>query len=134
MTLRGRCLCGAVRYEADQLDGEIVHCHCTICRKAHASAFNSSAAVERSHFRWIAGEDKLGCYASSPDKNRWFCGVCGSQMIAEFPARSRVLLRVATLDDDPGMRPAAHIWTSEQAPWLADDATVAHHPESRPGH
>jgi hypothetical protein len=133
MSLHGSCLCGAVRYEADQLDGPIVHCHCATCRKAHASAFNSSAAVERRHFRWTAGEDKLSYYASSPGKNRLFCAVCGSQMIAEFPARSRVLLRVATLDDDPGVRPTVHIWTSEHAPWLIDDAAAARYPESQPG-
>ena len=73
MPLHGSCLCGTVRYEADQLDAPIVHCHCTMCRKAHAAAFNSSAAVDRAHFRWTAGEDKLSRYASSPDKNRWFC-------------------------------------------------------------
>ena len=134
MTMHGSCLCGAVRYEADQLDGPIVHCHCPTCRKAHASAFNSSAAVERRHFRWTAGEAKLSRYASSPDKIRWFCSVCGSQMIAEFPAQSRVLLRVATLDDDPGVRPTEHIWTSVHAPWLIDEAAVVRYPEWPPGH
>jgi hypothetical protein len=134
MPLRGSCLCGTVRYEADQLDAPIVHCHCTMCRKAHAAAFNSSAAVERQHFRWTAGEAKLARYASSPDKNRWFCSLCGSQLIAEFPAKSHVLLRVATLDDDPGVRPTVHIWTSEHAPWLIDDAAAAHYPKSRHDH
>ncbi len=132
MCLHGSCLCGAVRYEADQLDAPIVHCHCATCRKAHAAAFNSSAAVERLHFRWTAGEEKLRAYASSPGKNRWFCSVCGSQMIAEFPGRSRVLLRVATLDDDPGVRPTVHIWTSEHAPWLIDEAAVMRYPKGEP--
>jgi ADP-ribosyl-[dinitrogen reductase] hydrolase len=132
MPLRGSCLCGAVRYEADQLDAPIVHCHCATCRKAHAAAFNSSAGVERHHFRWTAGEDKLSRYVSSPGKNRWFCSICGSQMIAEFPNRSHVLVRVATLDHDPGVRPTVHIWTSEHAPWLIDDAGAAHYLESQP--
>jgi ADP-ribosyl-[dinitrogen reductase] hydrolase len=134
MPLLGSCLCGAVRYAAEQLDAPIVHCHCATCRKAHAAAFNSSAGVERHHFRWTAGEDKLSVYASSPGKNRWFCSLCGSQMIAEFPARSRVILRVATFGDDPGVRPTAHIWTSEDAPWLIDDAPAARYPEGQPGH
>jgi len=132
--LRGSCLCGGVKYEINGRLSGAMNCHCSMCRKAHASAFNSSAAVERRHFRWTAGEDKLSHYASSPAKNRWFCSVCGSQMIAEFPARSRVLLRVATLDDDPGVRPTVHIWTSEHAPWLIDDAAVTRYPERQPGH
>jgi len=131
MTLHGSCLCGSVRYEADQLDGPIVHCHCTMCRKAHAAAFNSSAAVQRQHFRWTAGEDTLSRYASSLDKNRWFCARCGTQMIAEFPAHAHVLLRVATLNDDPGTRPTVHIWPAEHAPLLADDTAVQHYPMGR---
>ena len=55
MALRGSCLCGAVRYEADQLDMPVVHCHCSTCRKAHASAFTTTAGVMRALFRWTAG-------------------------------------------------------------------------------
>ena len=30
----------------------------------------------------------------------------------------QVILRVATLDEDPGVRPKAHIWASHHVPWL----------------
>jgi ADP-ribosyl-[dinitrogen reductase] hydrolase len=124
MSLRGRCLCGAIAYEVTQPDGPIVHCHCTTCRKAHASAFASTARVMREHFRWLTGGDRLGRYPSSPGKWRWFCGSCGSHLMAERPAQPHVILRVGTLDDDPGTTPAMHIWTSHAVPWLdaADDA------------
>ena len=56
MSLKGSCLCGVVRYEVDQLDMPISHCHCTTCRKAHAAAFATTAGVMRQHFRWMAGE------------------------------------------------------------------------------
>jgi len=59
VSLNGSCLCGAVRYAVDQLDMPIAHCHCTTCRKAHASALTTTAGVLREHFRWTAGEDKL---------------------------------------------------------------------------
>ena len=42
-------------------------------------------------------------------------------------------VRVATLDEDPGARPAEHIWLSHAAPWLEDSAHMARHEEWYPG-
>jgi hypothetical protein len=118
MSLRGQCLCGAVAYEATQLDGAIMHCHCTTCRKSHASAFASTARGAREHFRWLRGEESLTAYESSPGKMRRFCSVCGSHLVADRSAQPHVILRVATLDDDPGSAPAMRIWTSHAVAWL----------------
>lgn len=119
MDLHGSCLCGAIGYAVTQLDGAIVHCHCRTCRKANASAFTSTARVARENFRWLRGENLLGRYESSPGKNRQFCSRCGSHIVAERATDPYVILRVATLDDDPGSRPAMHIWTSHDVAWLA---------------
>src|SRR5215470_6155622 len=134
MTLKGSCLCRAVQYEADGLDSPIRHCHCTVCRKSHAAAFNTSAGVARAKFRWISGEDKLTSYESSPGKFRRFCSVCGAHVVAEYPSRPVVIVRIATLDDDPGARPAEHIWVSHDVPWLTDGDQVHRHREWYPGH
>ena len=119
--MQGSCLCGTVRYEIDRLDAPITHCHCLTCQKAHAAAFASTAGVLRQHFRWLAGQQALGSYESSPGKLRHFCTRCGSQLVAERTAQPHVIVRVATLDDDPGVRPQQHIWCSHDRPWLASD-------------
>ncbi|MBJ7533714.1 GFA family protein [Rhodomicrobium vannielii ATCC 17100] len=117
MSIKGSCLCGSVRYEVEHLDAPIRVCHCRTCRKAHASAFNVSAKVAREHFHWIAGQDKLTCFESSPGKFRRFCSICGSQVVAEYPDKPYVTLRVATLDDDPGARPSQRMWMSHAVSW-----------------
>ncbi len=129
MSLKGSCLCGAVRYEVDRLDMPIVHCHCNTCRKAHASAFATTARVLREHFRWTTGESGLRAFESSPGKMRWFCSACGTHLIAKRPVQAHIILRVATLDDDPGVRPAMHIWTSHDAAWLTDTDNTPYYPE-----
>jgi ADP-ribosyl-[dinitrogen reductase] hydrolase len=116
--MHGSCLCGAIRYEIDGLSGPINHCSCRTCRKAHAAAFTSTAAVDRIHFRWLAGRDKLSSFESSPGKVRHFCSICGSPLVAEREAQSHFILRVATLDDDPGQKPELAIWRSHEVPWL----------------
>jgi len=130
MTLHGQCLCGSIVYEAVHLDGAIEHCHCTTCRKAHASAFASTARVMREHFRWLRGEPNLTAYQSSPGKRRWFCSACGSHLVAERLGQPHVILRVATLDDDPRWTPAMHIWTSHDVPWLDASDDVPRYAES----
>jgi ADP-ribosyl-[dinitrogen reductase] hydrolase len=116
----------------DRLDMPIVHCHCVTCRKAHAAAFASTAGVMREHFRWVAGEQNLSAFESSPGKLRHFCAACGTHLMAERPAQPHVILRVATLDDDPGVRPVMHIWTSYDAPWLAEGEGLPHYSEWPP--
>jgi ADP-ribosyl-[dinitrogen reductase] hydrolase len=133
MSLEGSCLCRSVRYEVDRLDMPIGHCHCSTCRKAHASAFTTTAGVLREHFRWTAGENKLRAYESSPGKLRHFCSECGTHLVADRPAQPHVILRVATLDDNPGATPTMHIWTSHAVQWLVDEGEVPRYLEWQPG-
>lgn len=132
--MKGSCLCKRIEYEIDQLDSEIEHCSCHTCRKAHAAAFNSAASVRRAHFKWLKGEELLSSYESSPGKLRHFCSSCGSHLIAEKPVQDYIVLRVATLDEDPGIKPAFQIWKSHEAPWLDYGAHIPAHPEWEPGH
>lgn len=133
MPFKGSCLCGSVRYQIDQLDGPIVHCHCETCRKAQASQYASTGRVFREHFHLTAGEDQLQEFESSPGKLRKFCRTCGSHVFAERPTDPYVILRVATLDDDPERAPAMHIWTSHDVGWLTDGDDVPRHAEWQPG-
>ncbi len=116
--LHGSCLCGRIRYVVEGELGPLVHCHCQTCRKAHAAAFNTAARVKRSGFRWVAGEEELRSYESTPGKKRYFCGNCGSHLVAAWSNEDDVIVRIGSLDDDPGGRPVLHIWTSMKAPWF----------------
>jgi len=129
--MKGSCLCGAVEYEIDSIDIPIGHCHCNTCRKAHAASACASAGVQRANFRWLKGQDKLSGFESSPGKIRHFCSVCGSHLVAERTNQSHVIVRVATLNEDPGVIPESHIWTSHDVPWLKYEGIPAY-PEWQP--
>ena len=133
--IRGSCLCGAVQWGVD--DGAFTHmshCHCSMCRKAHAAAFATYANAPREHFRWLAGEDRITRYESSPGFARAFCSQCGSVVPDGTP--ERVFVPAGCLDDDPGVRPTAHIFAAAKAPWheIADDLPrYETYPEGRGG-
>jgi len=130
--MKGSCLCGRVRYEVDQFAASIVHCHCEKCRKAHGSAFSTTGPVMRKHFRWTSGDELLRNYESSPGKKRHFCSQCGSHLMAEWADKPAVIIRMGCLDDDPGSRPAMHIWRSEAACWYDPAEQLPQHDRGRP--
>ena len=108
----------ALVYEINRLNGPILHCHCTSCRKAHAAAFASTAGVGREHFRWTKGEENLSFCESSPGKRRYICAVCSSYLVVSRDTQAQVILRVATLDKDSHAGSQAHNWASQNVPWL----------------
>ncbi len=130
--MKGSCLCGKVAYEVDEFSAPIVHCHCIKCRKAHGSAFSTTAPVLREHFRWIQGEELLSYFESTPGKRRHFCTNCGSHLMAEWVDKPGVIIRMGCLDDDPGSRPKAHIWRSEGACWYDPEEQLPQLDEGRP--
>jgi hypothetical protein len=121
--VRGSCLCGAVAYEIPRpVGGAIVLCHCTRCRRSRAAAHNANLFVELERFRWLRGADKVESF-KLPDAERFtqaFCRECGGKVPA---VRFRAVIPAGTLDDDPGIRPALHIFVASKAPWfeIADD-------------
>ncbi|PKM18404.1 MAG: hypothetical protein CVV11_13885 [Gammaproteobacteria bacterium HGW-Gammaproteobacteria-15] len=116
--ISGNCLCGNVRYEITGKMGDIVHCHCQTCRKAHAAAFSSVAAVNDTDFR-LLGSEWLKYYQSSPGKRRYFCTNCGSQIYAKRDNTAHIILRLGCLNDTAATHELKHIWVSQKAGWYS---------------
>jgi hypothetical protein len=99
---------------------EMHHCHCSRCRKAHGAAFATFARTAAAGVRVREGEETLRHYRSSAPVRRSFCGTCGSSLFFRFdPLPEAIWVAVGTLDDDPGLRPQAHIFAASRAPWCA---------------
>jgi hypothetical protein len=124
VALHGSCLCRGVRYEIDGALALPGHCHCSICRKTHGAAFATYASAKRSEFRLLAGEDLLSRYESTPGSFRCFCSRCGSRVCGMFAGEpDTIAIALGTLDEDPQIRPVAHVFVGSKAPWyeITDD-------------
>ncbi len=126
--ITGSCLCGNVTYTISGTVGDIVHCHCTTCRKAHGSAFSSVAAVADAHFN-LSDTEQLKSFESSKGKKRYFCANCGTQVYAKRENTEHLILRLGSLDDDPESSEKQHIWVSQKAPWYSIDNNLPEHQE-----
>lgn len=127
----GGCLCGGVRFAYSGRATPIQICHAKRCQRASGSAFQPEMAVAAEGFRWLRGADLVQVYEAPilhepPPLRRAFCRTCGSPVPVVREGQPWVALLAGSLDEDPGTRPAQHIFLSEAADWLAlpDDGVV----------
>jgi hypothetical protein len=113
--VRGSCLCGEVAWRAEGPLDPMTHCHCSMCRKLHGTGFFTAAVAPAAGFQVVRGESGIARFESSPGSFRTFCARCGSMQWST--AGERVYLPAGCLDDDPGVRPIAHIFVASKAPW-----------------
>jgi hypothetical protein len=119
-----------------QIDGDaklMANCHCSMCRKHHGAPFVTFVGVNTADFRWVKGEDLVQRYQSSPGHTRAFCRVCGSSLPDPDPGSTDFYLPAGTLDDDPGVRLAAHIFVGSKAPWVEITDELPQFDEYPPG-
>ena len=131
--IHGSCLCGAVRFEIDKVLS-LTHCHCVNCRKLTGAAFASYAHVAADKFRFTSGEDMLVQYEFSPGSFRNRCKVCGCLAPGKASYLKTVSVPAGLLDDDPGVRPLLHVFTSSRAPWWTIADELPQHEKWVPGY
>jgi hypothetical protein len=113
--LTGSCLCGDVAWQSAAPARWMGHCHCSLCRKAHGTAFGTYLGIPEDALRWTRGEASVARFDSSPLLTRTFCARCGTKLPVRF--QGEVQIAAGTLDGDPGVRPSQHIFVGSKAPW-----------------
>jgi hypothetical protein len=130
--VKGSCLCETVRYDASGPFDMMMSCHCSRCRKHHGSAFATFVSTPLASFRWLAGEDAIVSYASSPQGIRNSCGICGSVLPLPMPSHGLAFLPAGPLEGDLGITPQCHVFVGSKAPWYTITDTLPQHEEYPP--
>lgn len=135
--LRGSCLCGGVAYEITAPFRVSYHCHCHRCQKARSAAHTTNGSVARDAFHYVRGEELVVHYGV-PDAVTFthsFCRICGSGVVKPGGDRPFVTVPLASLDDDPVIRPFNRIYMNNVAPWFTvedDLPRFGEGPDKRP--
>jgi hypothetical protein len=126
--LTGRCECGRVQYRVADAFRYALNCHCSRCRAAPGSAYTPVAGIERERFEVTDGLDALLVYGDD-DASDTRCGVCGSLLFSVVREGRYVHVAMGSLVDEPGIRPAAHIFVGSKAPWFEITDDLPQHDE-----
>jgi hypothetical protein len=129
-TIRGSCLCGAVKYEVAPPFKLMVHCHCSRCRKGTGTGHATNIIVDPGQLRWLSGETAIRRFDLPGAKSfaKWFCGNCGCPL----PRHSRsgkMVVPAGSLDTVPPIKPTDHIYWESRAPWGCPEAGLPTHAE-----
>ena len=115
VTHTGGCLCADVRWSVDSVT-PLAHCHCSVCRKIHGTAFATYMAADPGDFRFIQGEGMITWFESSPGFRRAFCSRCGS-VVPGVAGDGHHFIPAGSFDADPGVVPKIHLFASSGAAW-----------------
>ena len=119
MRLTGGCLCGAVRFTVDGEPNHVLHCHCSMCRKATGAVVATFANFDRDRVAWSGAPAR---YESSAIAWRAFCPRCGTALSYTWNERpERVAIAVGAFDDPAALAATAHVFGADRLPWLHVD-------------
>ncbi len=114
----GQCLCGEVQIQVTGKITDIIHCHCSLCRKNSGTAFATNGFINRADFSISAGENWLSAFSFKPGRTRYFCSQCGSPIYsANQDDPQRLRLRLGIIDSDISEKPLSHNFVSSRANW-----------------
>lgn len=136
-TLKGRCLCGAISYEATGDPQMVGHCYCVDCRKSSSTGHGTHVAMAEGGVT-MTGDLKF--YERPADSgnvvSRGFCGNCAAPILSKNAAMAGlVFLRASSLDDPDAVTPAMSVYTSRAPKWDQPDGALpafAEMPEGGP--
>ncbi len=119
--IRGRCYCGAARFEVEGPFAYALNCHCSQCRRITGAAFKPFAGVARARLRVVQGA--LLVVGDPADSHDCHCAACGSLLFSVVQEGRMAHVAMGTIEGDPGIRPTAHIFVGSKAPWfeITDD-------------
>jgi len=125
---KGGCLCGSVRYSANEKPIVTRTCWCRLCQSLASGNATINLAFQASA---ITVDGKLNDYSSVADDgnkmHRKFCPDCGVHVTSEAEERPNiVVIRAGTLDDMELVKSEGIIWTSEAPSWAYLDPELPH--------
>lgn len=106
-TRTGRCMCGAVQFEAE-VPGVYNACWCKMCQQWASGLF---MGVQTQGFKLTAGEAEFKTFKSSEWAERGFCSKCGSNIYYKADAQDHPNVALGTLDDTSGLERVFEFYT-----------------------
>jgi len=112
--ISGKCLCGAVTFNAKIAEPHVGACHCVMCRKWGSGPFMEvDCGTDVSY----EGAENISTFSSSDWAERGFCAKCGSNLFYRLKESGQTMMAVGLLDDDSGLALKGQVFIDEKPPY-----------------
>jgi hypothetical protein len=129
MSMKGGCLCGAVRYEGTDPVVTAV-CHCKHCQRISGSAYSVNVLFPEAKVR-VEGTTQyyLDTGDSGGHLQRHFCPKCGSSLYTKADALPGLtIVKAGTLDDTSAVKPTVQLYCARAQAWAPPIPGTTNHP------
>lgn len=110
MDQKGKCMCGAVSYVANDVEVDVHACHCSMCRQWSGGpgfAVGVSSVI-------FEGETNITRYASSDWAERGFCTKCGCNLFYYLKETNSYIMWMGTFEDQSQFTLTGEIYIDEK--------------------
>lgn len=128
--ISGKCLCGAIGFEAEAVSPEMGACHCGQCRRWTGGVF-LYVSVKPGSLK-LNGAEHLGVYRSSSVGERCFCKVCGSKLVWRMQDGTAVDVSAQAMDDPARFPFAVQVHLADKPANYAFANETARYPAGSP--
>jgi hypothetical protein len=111
----GQCLCGAVRFKAENAERHHHACHCGMCRRWSGGPVFAAPVASVS----FQGEVHIGRFDSSEWAQRGFCRQCGSHLFYYLKHAKQYSICVGAFDEAAAFRLEREIFVDHKPPGYA---------------
>lgn len=111
--LKGRCMCGAVKFSASAEKPNVTACHCDMCRRWASGPYLAvrCAAVT------FENDDAVQRVRTSDWAERGFCVECGSNLFYQLVGGEEYFVSAGLFDDQSAFRMSLQVFTDSRPPY-----------------
>lgn len=114
----GACLCGSVTFTAELPSKWVAHCHCTMCQRAHGTAFVTWVSVEEKRVTVRDLQGVLRWYSSSVRRSAASASAAAAHCFrsAKWPGEPHIAR--ASFTGPVDRRPQVHAYFDAHVDWF----------------
>ncbi|MDD9921963.1 MAG: GFA family protein [Boseongicola sp.] len=110
--MKGRCECGGVAFEMNEIRPDVTVCHCSQCRRFSGHVWASTYVTKEN--MTFTSDETLAWYASSDFARRGFCSRCGSSLFYQLNDETGFGVSAGCIDAPTGMSTSKHIFVADK--------------------
>lgn len=132
--IKGKCLCGNIRYQVKGEPHLLYNCHCVNCRGFTGASFATFYLIDKSQMLVDDPDNSLVQYNSSEDGIRSFCRSCGASLFSDSTSRMDYrAIHSGSVQKFPEISPSQNFYIAQKCPWVELDQKAKNYQYSAKG-
>ncbi len=122
MKIDGRCLCGAITWQAEVDPSGVTACHCKDCQVSSGAPYRVSVMAQSYE---LTGTPSIYIKTAASGRKRAqaFCPTCGTSLYSSQgdPTEEKTYnIRIGNAHQRADLKPTLSKWVSSKLPWTDD--------------